>query len=65
MEIDARDGLGCDAGIFAEREPRSRASGRSGHHRAFLEADTGPKLLADNAKRLRDGLFGQGVPPAR
>lgn len=37
---------------------------RSRHHRAFLEPDTARLLLADNAKRLRDGLFGQGVPPA-
>lgn len=37
---------------------------RSRHHRAFLEPETGGKLLADNAKRLRDGLFGQGVPSA-
>jgi pimeloyl-ACP methyl ester carboxylesterase len=35
---------------------------RSRHHRAFLEPETGKLLLADNAKRLRDGLFGQGVP---
>lgn len=35
---------------------------RSRHHRAFLEPDTGEKLLADDARRLRDGLFGQGVP---
>jgi pimeloyl-ACP methyl ester carboxylesterase len=37
---------------------------RSRHHRAFLDADTGKLLLADNARRLRDGLFGQGVPAA-
>ncbi len=37
---------------------------RSRHHRAFLEPETGRLLLADNAKRLRDGLFGQGVPAA-
>lgn len=37
---------------------------RSRHHRAFLEPGTGGVLLADNAKRLRDGLFGQGVPSA-
>ncbi len=44
--------------------PDGEQKNRSRHHRAFLEADTGPKLLADNAKRLRDGLFGQGVPSA-
>ena len=37
---------------------------RSRHHRAFLEPATCGMLLADNAKRLRDGLFGQGVPSA-
>lgn len=37
---------------------------RSRHHRAFLDADTGRLLLADNARRLREGLFGQGVPAA-
>jgi pimeloyl-ACP methyl ester carboxylesterase len=35
---------------------------RSRHHRAFLDPETGKMLLADNARRLRDGLFGQGVP---
>ena len=37
---------------------------RSRHHRAFLEPDTAKLLLADDARRLREGLFGQGVPPA-
>jgi pimeloyl-ACP methyl ester carboxylesterase len=37
---------------------------RSRHHRAFLEPETGQLLLKDNARRLRDGLFGQGVPAA-
>ncbi len=37
---------------------------RSRHHRAFLEPETGNLLLKDNARRLRDGLFGQGVPEA-
>src|SRR5437867_8566007 len=37
---------------------------RSRHHRAFLEPETGTMLLADNARRLREGLFGQGVPAA-
>jgi pimeloyl-ACP methyl ester carboxylesterase len=37
---------------------------RSRHHRAFLDPETGKLLLADNARRLRDGLFGQGVPSA-
>jgi pimeloyl-ACP methyl ester carboxylesterase len=34
---------------------------RSRHHRAFLDPETGNMLLADNARRLREGLFGQGV----
>jgi len=37
---------------------------RSRHHRAFLDPETGKLLLADDARRLRDGLFGQGVPSA-
>jgi pimeloyl-ACP methyl ester carboxylesterase len=37
---------------------------RSRHHRAFLDPGTGRLLLADNARRLREGLFGQGVPEA-
>lgn len=37
---------------------------RSRHHRAFLDPETGRLLLADNARRLREGLFGQGVPSA-
>jgi len=35
---------------------------RSRHHRAFLDPETGKMLLEDNARRLRGGLFGQGVP---
>jgi pimeloyl-ACP methyl ester carboxylesterase len=35
---------------------------RSRHHRAFLDPETGKMLLADGARRLREGLFGQGVP---
>ena len=37
---------------------------RSRHHRAFLDPETGKLLLADDARRLRDGMFGQGVPSA-
>jgi pimeloyl-ACP methyl ester carboxylesterase len=37
---------------------------RSRHHRAFLDPETGKMLLADNARRLREGMFGQGVPAA-
>jgi pimeloyl-ACP methyl ester carboxylesterase len=32
---------------------------RSRHNGKFLEADTADKLLADDAKRMREGLFGQ------
>lgn len=32
---------------------------RSGHHSRFLQPDTADKLLADDAKRMREGLFGQ------
>lgn len=32
---------------------------RSRHHGKFLEPDTADKLLADDAKAMRDGLFGQ------
>ncbi|MBS0539891.1 MAG: alpha/beta hydrolase [Proteobacteria bacterium] len=34
---------------------------RSRHHGKFLEPDTADKLLADDAKRLREGLFGQSA----
>jgi pimeloyl-ACP methyl ester carboxylesterase len=37
---------------------------RSRHHRAFLDPGTGNMLLEENARRLREGLFGQGVPQA-
>src|SRR5476649_1730346 len=32
---------------------------RSRHHGKFLEPETADKLLADNAKAMREGLFGQ------
>jgi pimeloyl-ACP methyl ester carboxylesterase len=48
----------------ALEKPDGEQKNRSRHHRAFLEAETGKLLLADNARRLRDGLFGQGVPGA-
>ena len=35
---------------------------RSRHHKAFLEAETGPLLLAEGARRLRGMLRNQGVP---
>jgi pimeloyl-ACP methyl ester carboxylesterase len=37
---------------------------RSRHHGRFLEPQTGPLLIADNARRLREGLFGQDVSKA-
>lgn len=37
---------------------------RSRHHRKFLEAETGPMLLEENARRLRRNLATQGVPDA-
>jgi pimeloyl-ACP methyl ester carboxylesterase len=32
---------------------------RSGHHGRFLQPDTADKLLADDARGMREGLFGQ------
>jgi pimeloyl-ACP methyl ester carboxylesterase len=37
---------------------------RSRHHRKFLEPETGPMLLEENARRLRRNLATQGVPDA-
>ena len=34
---------------------------RSRHHGKFLEPETADKLLADNAKAMREGLFGQSA----
>jgi len=48
----------------ALEKPDGEQKNRSRHHRAFLDAETGKLLLADNARRLREGLFGQGVPEA-
>ncbi len=50
--------------LRALEHPDGRQKERSRHHRAFLDAETGKLLLADNARRLRDGLFGQGVARA-
>jgi pimeloyl-ACP methyl ester carboxylesterase len=36
----------------------------SRHHKAFLEPDAGPLLLADDARRLRERLAKSGVPVA-
>ena len=46
----------------ALEKPDGEQKNRSKHHRAFLDAESGRLLLADNSRRLRDGLFGQGVP---
>jgi pimeloyl-ACP methyl ester carboxylesterase len=48
----------------ALEKPDGEQKNRSRHHRAFLDAETGKLLLANDARRLRDGLFGQGVPAA-
>jgi len=37
---------------------------RSGHHTKFLDPEAGQKILAENAKWLRDRLSSNGVPPA-
>jgi pimeloyl-ACP methyl ester carboxylesterase len=37
---------------------------RSRHHRKFLEPETGPMLLEEDARRLRRNLATQGVPEA-
>jgi len=37
---------------------------RSRHHKAFLEPDAAPLLLADGARRLRERLATSGVPAA-
>jgi pimeloyl-ACP methyl ester carboxylesterase len=48
----------------ALENPDGKQKERSRHHRAFLDAETGKLLLSDNARRLREGLFGQGVSKA-
>jgi len=45
----------------ALQSPDGDQKNRSRHHRAFLEPDTARMLLEDDARRLRAGLFGQGV----
>jgi pimeloyl-ACP methyl ester carboxylesterase len=44
--------------------PNGDQKHRSRHHSRFLEPATGPMLIADNARRLREGLFGQNVEQA-
>lgn len=43
----------------ASQNPNGDQKHRSRHHGKFLEADTADKLLADDARRMREGLFGQ------
>ena len=44
--------------------PDGEQARRSRHHRAFLEPDAGPKLLADGSRWLRERLARSGVPAA-
>jgi pimeloyl-ACP methyl ester carboxylesterase len=44
--------------------PDGEQARRSRHHRAFLEPDAGPKLLADGSRWLRERLAASGVPAA-
>lgn len=48
--------------VRALANPDGDQKHRSRHHRAFLDAGTGPMLLADGARRLRRGLIEAGVP---
>ena len=45
----------------ALQKPDGDQKHRSRHHGKFLDADTGRLLLEDDARRLREGLFGQDV----
>ncbi len=44
--------------------PDGEQARRSRHHKAFLEPDAGPLLLADDARWLRERLKANGVPAA-
>jgi pimeloyl-ACP methyl ester carboxylesterase len=48
----------------ALQKPDGDQKHRSRHHGKFLDADTGRLLIEDNARRLREGLFGQDVSRA-
>jgi pimeloyl-ACP methyl ester carboxylesterase len=52
------------AAFVAAMKSDAAQSERSRHHRAFSDPDTGAKLLADDAKRLRRTLSNQGVADA-
>jgi pimeloyl-ACP methyl ester carboxylesterase len=45
----------------ALQDPNGDQKHRSRHHGKFLEPETGRLLTEDNARRLREGLFGQDV----
>lgn len=44
--------------------PDGEQSRRSSHHQAFYDPAAGERLMADNAKWMRDRLTRNGVPPA-
>jgi pimeloyl-ACP methyl ester carboxylesterase len=44
--------------------PDGEQARRSRHHKAFLEPDAGARLLADDARELRERLARSGVPAA-
>lgn len=48
----------------ALQKPDGEQKHRSRHHGKFLEPETGRLLIEDNARRLREGLFGQDVSKA-
>ena len=48
----------------ALQKPDGDQKHRSRHHGKFLEPETGRLLTEDNARRLREGLFGQDVSRA-
>lgn len=48
----------------ALQDPKGDQKHRSRHHGKFLEPETGRLLTEDNARRLREGLFGQDVSRA-
>jgi len=48
----------------ALQDPNGDQKHRSRHHGKFLAPETGGLLIEDNARRLREGLFGQDVSKA-
>jgi len=49
--------------VLALQAPDGEQKHRSRHHRAFLDPKTGPMMLEDGARRLRERLSEAGVPP--